>query len=135
MEKKMDLPETHKMVEKLKEVEIYAEWLLFGVYLVKEEDGRIYLLDNGIISKKPISLDPNGLCYMLPYNSSNVRWYNVEKANDKFKKANIIQIKCRNGISPIGLMGGSHHDHDSTTRYEMGNYVLIIDLYKRPKND
>lgn len=131
----MDLPETNKTVEKLKKVDIYAEWLLLGVYLVKEEDGKIYLLDNGIISKEPLSLDPNGLCYMLPYNSLGVRWYSVEKAKDKFKKANIIQIKCRNGISPFVLSGGGHNSYDSTIRYEMGDHVLIIDIYKKLKND
>ena len=32
-------------IEELKEVDIYAEWLQYGVYLVKEEDGRVYLLE------------------------------------------------------------------------------------------
>ena len=126
--------ESLKEIEKLKEVDIYAEWLQYGVYLVKEEDGSVYLLDNGIKSEKPLSLDGNGLCYMLPYNSSNVRWYNIERANKEFKKGNIIQIKCRNGILPIGLLGVGN-DCDGTTRYEMGDYVLIIDIYKRPKKD
>ena len=117
-------------IEELKEVDIYAEWLQYGVYLVKEEDGRVYLLDNGIKSKNPLSIDPNGFCYMLPYNSSQIRWYNIERANEKFKKANIIQIKCRNGILPIATNG-----YDGTSRYELGDYVLIVDIYKRPKKD
>ena len=117
-------------IEKLKEVDIYAEWLQYGVYLVKEEDGRVYLLDNGIKSNKPLSLDPNGFCYMLPYNSSRFRWYNIKRANEEFKKANIIQIKCRNGILPIATNG-----YDGTSMYELGDYVLIVDIYKRPKKD
>lgn len=135
MEKAPDIIIEHEadMIEKLEKVD-YTERLLYGVYLVKEEDG-VYLLDNGIKSKKPLMIEPNGLCYMLPPNSSLLRWYSIEEANEKFKKGNIVEIKYRNGIFPVGLDGISEYNHDETTRYEMGDYVLIIDIYKRPKND
>ena len=56
MEKAPDIIIEHEadMIEKLEKVD-YTERLLYGVYLVKEEDG-VYLLDNGIKSKKPLMI-------------------------------------------------------------------------------
>ena len=39
---------------------------------------------------------------------------------------NIIEINCRNGILPYAPPVGE------TIRFELGEHVLIIDLYKQP---
>ena len=126
-ERQQKIKEIEKLKEneELREIDLYAEWLFYGVYLVKEKDG-VYLLDNGIKSKRPLPIDANGFCYLLPRNSSKVRWYNVQKANARFKSGNIIEINCRNGILPYAPPVGE------TIRFELGEHVLIIDLYKQP---
>lgn len=53
-------------------------------YLVKEDDG-VYLVDDGVKSEKPLPITKDGICYTLPANSSNRKWYNIKKADKEFE--------------------------------------------------
>lgn len=55
-------------------------------YLVKQEDG-VYLVDNGITGEQPLPITKDGICYQLPVNSSNRKWYNIKKADKEFETA------------------------------------------------
>lgn len=55
-------------------------------YLVKEDDG-VYLVDNGVKGEQPVPITKDGICYQLPANSSNRKWYNIKKADKEFETA------------------------------------------------
>ena len=56
-------------------------------YLVKEDDG-VYLIDNDVKSEQPLPITKDGICYALPANSSNRKWYNIKKADKEFEANN-----------------------------------------------
>lgn len=60
--------------------------IISTAYLVKEDDG-VYLVDNGVKSEQPVPITKDEICYALPANSSNRKWYNIKKADKEFETA------------------------------------------------
>lgn len=75
-----------KNVNVVEETAVEETAMISTAYLVKEDDG-VYLVDNGVKGEQPVPITKDGICYQLPVNSSNRKWYNIKKADKEFETA------------------------------------------------
>lgn len=73
------------------------------VAIVFEDDGD-YIVDNGVKSG-PLEITKDGLCYILPANSANRKWFSLKKIDAV--KANgvtsiVLDYRASRKIGPIG---------------------------------